>query len=145
MAKSQQWQEIPTSLTFEQFEEFVLPHLTRGRRGPPFKLSPHAIFNYVLRLLYLGCQWKELPIDKGKDGRPEIHYSRIYRTFRRWLDDGCFGAIFTGSVLTLAQQDLLNTSVVHGDGTTTAAKKGGRQHWLQRAQADQGRQGRSFL
>jgi len=112
-------------LTLEQFEQFVLPHLTVGRRGPPVKLSLHTIFNYVLQLLYLGCQWKELPIDKGNDGRPEIHYTRIYRAFRRWLDDGCFGAIFTGSVLTLAQHDLLDATVVHGDGTTTAAKKGG--------------------
>ena len=112
-------------MTLEQFNEFVLPHLTRGRRGPPFKLSLHVIFNYVLQLLYLGCQWKQLPIDKGADGRPEIHYTRIYRAFRRWLDDGCIDAIFTGSVLTLARHDLLDTTVVHGDGTTTAAKKGG--------------------
>lgn len=112
-------------MTLEQFEQFVLPHLTVGRRGPPFKLSLHAIFNYVLQLLYLGCQWKELPIGKGKDGRPDIHYTRIYRAFRRWQDGGCFDAIFTGSVLTLAQHDLLDTTVVHGDGTTTAAKKGG--------------------
>ena len=125
MARGQRWQRIPTSLNADQFEQFVLPHLTRGRRGPPFKLSLHAIFNYALRLLYLGCQWKELPIEKGKDGRPEIHYTRIYRAFRRWAADGCFDAIFTGSVLTLAQHDLLNTTVVHGDGTTTAAKKGG--------------------
>lgn len=89
------------------------------------KLSPYAVFNYILRLLYLGCQWKELSIEKGKDGSPEIHYTRIYRAFRRWLDDGCFDTIFTGSVLTLAQHDLLDTTVVHGDGTTTAAKKGG--------------------
>jgi len=123
--RTQQWQRIPTSLTLEQFEQFVLPHLTVGRRGPPIKLSLHAIFNYVLQLLYLGCQWKELPIDKGNDGRPEIHYTRIYRAFRRWLDDGCFGEIFTGSVFTLAQHDLLDTTVVNGDGTTTAAKKGG--------------------
>jgi transposase len=125
MAKTQQWQWIPTSLTREQFDQFVLMHLTVGRRGPALKLSLHAIFNYVLRLLHMGCQWQELPIDKGKDGRPEIHYTRIYRAFRRWVDDGCFDAIFTDSVLTLAQHDLLDTAVVHGDGTTTVAKKGG--------------------
>jgi transposase len=125
MAQTQQWQRIPAILTRKQFEEFVLPHLTIGRRGPPFKLSLHAIFNYVLRLLYLGCQWKELPIEKGPDGRPEIHYTRVYRAFRRWVGDGCFDDIFTGSVLTLARHDLLDTSVVHGDGTTTVAKKGG--------------------
>ncbi|MBW8829084.1 MAG: hypothetical protein JF606_06580 [Burkholderiales bacterium] len=40
-----------TSLTLEQFDEFVLPHLTRGRREPPLTLSLHVIFNYVLQLL----------------------------------------------------------------------------------------------
>jgi hypothetical protein len=34
-------------------------------------------------------------------------------------------AIFAGSVLVLHQQELLDISVIHGDGTTTAAKKGG--------------------
>jgi hypothetical protein len=37
-----------------------------------------------LCLLYLGGQWKHLPIEKDRQGRPEIHYTRIYRTFRRW-------------------------------------------------------------
>ena len=63
MAEIHQWQSIPTHLTLEQFEEFVLPHLHLGSRGPQPKLSLHAIFNYyILKLLYLGRQWKELPI-----------------------------------------------------------------------------------
>jgi hypothetical protein len=33
------WQAIPTKLSEAQFEEFVLPHLSRGRRGPPPTLS----------------------------------------------------------------------------------------------------------
>ena len=73
----------------------------------------------------LGCQWKELPIAKDKDGQPEIHYTRIYRAFRRFEAHGCFEAIFTGSVLLLHQKEYLDISVIHGDGTTTAAKKGG--------------------
>ena len=76
-------------------------------------------------MLYLGCQWKELPIKRDRDGRPEIHYTRIYSAFRKWQADGCFDAIFAGSVATLYQADLLDTAVIHGDGTTTAAKKGG--------------------
>ena len=39
--------------------------------------------------------------------------------------DGCFNAIFEGTVLTLHQAELLDVSIIHGDGTTTAAKKGG--------------------
>ena len=64
MAKSAQSRGIPTELSLEQFRQFVLPHLTVGRRGPAPKLSLHAVFNYILKLLYLGCQWKELPIAK---------------------------------------------------------------------------------
>jgi transposase len=101
MARSQRRQGIPTKLTVSQFEQFVLPHLSKGSRGPAKKLSFHAIFNYILRLLYLGCQWKELPIEKDRQGRPEIHYTRIYRAFRRWQADGCFDAIFEGSVFKL--------------------------------------------
>ena len=125
MAKRQPRQGIPTNLSVAQFEQFVLPHLSKGRRGPATKLGWHTIFNYILRLLYLGCQWKELPIETDRQGRPEIHYTRIYRAFRRWQADGCFDAIFEGSVFRLGQDDRLDITVIHGDGTTTAAKKGG--------------------
>ena len=125
MAESQSWQWIPTHLTLEQFEQFVLPHLHIGSRGPKPKLALHTLFNYILKFLYLGCQWKELPIEKDKDGKPEIHYTRIYRVFRRYEVHGCFDAIFAGSVLQLHQNDHLDISVIHGDGTTTVAKKGG--------------------
>jgi transposase len=125
MAESQQQQGIPTRLSCEQFRQFVLPHLTVGRRGPAPKLTLLAIFNYILRLLYLGCQWKELPIEKDQEGHPEIHYSRIYSAFRKWQADGCFDAVFAGSVLKLHEANLLDATVIHGDGTTTSAKKGG--------------------
>jgi len=112
-------------LSVEEFEEFVLPHLLTGRRGPAPKLPLHAIFNYILRLLYLGCQWKQLPIEKDQQGHAEIHHTRIYRMFRYWEAHGCLDAIFTASVWILHCTGLLDTTVVHGDGTTTAAKKGG--------------------
>ena len=124
MPQPQQWQSIPTHLTLEQFEAFVLPHLHLGSRGPQPKLPLHAIFNYILKLLYTGCQWKELPIQPSRAGQPEIHYTRIYAAFRRYEAQGCFDAIFAGSVLQLHQQELLDISVIHGNGTTTAAKKG---------------------
>ena len=125
MAGSQCGQAIPTKLSVEQFEQFVLPHLSTGRRGPAPTLGLHKIFNYILQLLYMGCQWKALPIERNAEGRPEIHYTRIYRALRRWQADGCIDAIFAGSVHRLHQDQLLDLTVVHGDGTTTAAKKGG--------------------
>jgi transposase len=125
MAGSRRWQAIPTQLGLALFEQFVLPHLSVGRRGPAPKLGLLKIFNYVLQFLYLGCQWKELPIDKDGEGRPEIHYTRIYSAFRRWETDGYIDAIFAGSVMQLHQDALLDITVIHGDGTTTAVKKGG--------------------
>ena len=125
MAGSQRRQAIPTQFSLSQSEAFVLPHLSRGSCGPAPKLGLHKIFNYILRLLYMGCQRKELPIEKDGEGHPEIHHTRIYSAFRRWDADGCMDAIFTGSVLRLHQDNLLDITVIHGDGTTTAAKKGG--------------------
>src|SRR4051812_5096973 len=78
MAGSRRGQAIPTQLDLGVFEQFVLPHLSTGSRGPAPKPGLFKIFNYILQLLYLGCQWKELPIDRDNDGCPEIHYTRIY-------------------------------------------------------------------
>ena len=123
MAKNKHWQWIPTHFTLAQFTQFVLPHLVVGRRGPDPKLSLHATFNYILRLLYMGCQWQELPIKIGSNGRPEIHHTRIYRMFRYWQAHGCFDLIFTDSVAALHAANLLDTRVIHGDGTTTARRR----------------------
>jgi transposase len=112
MAGSQCWQTIPMKLSLAQFKQFVLPHLGTGRRGPAPTLGSHRIFNCILQLLYMGCQWKALPIERNA-------------ALRRWQADGCIDAIFAGSVRKLHQDGLLELTVIHGDGTTTAAKKGG--------------------
>ena len=66
-----------------------------------------------------------LPIEKGDDGKPEIHYTRVFRIFKRWCNDGSLVKAFINSVLYLDKYDKLDLSIIHGDGTTTAAKKGG--------------------
>ncbi len=112
------------SLSELEFNEFVLPHLLDGSRGPDKKLSSYKLFNYILKLMYTGCQWAELPIDNNEFGKPEIHYTRVFRTFQFWLKRGCFDKIFEESVSRLFKKDMLDTSVIHGDGTSTVAKKG---------------------
>ncbi len=44
MARSQPRQGIPTNLSATQFGQFVLPHLSKGRRGPATKLGWHTIY-----------------------------------------------------------------------------------------------------
>jgi transposase len=126
MEKHKSSQEIPTNFTLEEFTKFVLPHLpTEERCGPKRKLDWHTIVNYILLFLYMGCQWKTLPIEKGTDGKPEIHYSNLHRAFVFLTKRGVIAAIFAASVSRLQKAKLLDVSVIHGDGTTTAAKKGG--------------------
>jgi len=43
---------IPTQLTEKQFNEFFLPHLPKGKRGPPTKIKTFKIFNYILCILH---------------------------------------------------------------------------------------------
>ena len=115
---------IPTELTESDFNEFIFPHITNGRRGPKPKISYFKMFNYFLYLMHTGCQWYKLPIDKNQHGIPEISYSRLFRHFQRWIKVGFFDRVFEASVAKLAKESLLDTSILHGDGTTTAAKKG---------------------
>ncbi len=95
------------------------------KRGPRCKIPYWNLFNLILKVLYSGMQWKELPVDRTPDGKPVIHYTRVYRHFARWSDDGSLLAFFEVSVKELHAAGMLDVSVLHGDGTNTVAKKGG--------------------
>ena len=47
------------------------------------------------------------------------------KVFARWSDDGSLDQAFIASVQHLAEQDQLDLSILHGDGSATVAKKGG--------------------
>jgi transposase len=125
IALALEYKPIPTELSENEFQRFILPHLSQGKRGPKTKLSFHQIFQYILKVIYTGMQWKSLAIKQDAQGNPEIHYTRIFRLFSRWSHDGSLEKVFEFSVKELADHQLLDTSILHGDGTSTAAKKGG--------------------
>jgi transposase len=120
--KKSSYKRIPTQLTEKEFNEFILPHLKQAKRGPKPKIALYKLFNYILYVIHTGCQWYKLPIEKTAEGKPEISY--VFKHFRAWLKKGCFDHLFESSVALLAKNNLLDTSILHGDGTTTAAKKG---------------------
>ena len=115
---------IPVQLSESEFEQFILPHLSLPKRGPDCKLGYHKPFNYILKVLYTGMQWKALPIEKGPDGKAEMHYTGIYKLFARWADDGSLKKTFIASVQHLSVENKLDLSLLHGDGSNTVAKKG---------------------
>ena len=84
MVPKRQYNKIPVALSEKQFNEFVLPHLKRGSRGPSKKISFYKLFNYILKLMHTGCQWHSLPIEKDKDGKSEVHHVTVFKAFRFW-------------------------------------------------------------
>ena len=115
---------IPVQLSVEEFEKFILPHLSLPRRGPQCKIGYHKPFNSILNVLYTGMQWKGLSIDKNPDGRPEIHYTGVFKLFARWCADSSLEQAFIAAVEHLDEHQKLDLSLLHGDGSNTVAKKG---------------------
>jgi hypothetical protein len=115
---------IPVQLSEPEFEAFILPHLSMPKRGPKCKLGYYRAFNFILRVLYTGMQWKCLPIPQGANGQPAMHYTTVYKVFARWADDGSLWQALVASVRHLAVEKQLDLRVLHGDGTYTVAKKG---------------------
>lgn len=116
---------IPVTLSEFQFSEFILPYLPIRTCGRPYKISRYKMFCYIMIVLYTGCQWKMIPIAKDEEGKPEIHYSQIFRVYKQWVKYESTIKIFENSVLMCHEHGLLDTSILHGDGSTTMAKKGG--------------------
>jgi hypothetical protein len=119
-----EYKVIPVQLSKQEFEKFILPHLSLPKRGPKCKIGYHKPFNYILKVLYTGMQWKELPIKIGPDGKSEIHYTGVYKLFADWADDGSLKKAFIASVKHLSDEKKLDLSLLHGDGSNTVAKKG---------------------
>src|ERR1700752_2870208 len=102
MAGSQGGRALPTQLGLAQFEQFVFPHLSIGRRGPAPKLGLHKIFNYILRLstqntnvsVFPNLKMSVLGSSGGRAASPGLgqpptgapHADRVGRA--RWLPRG---------------------------------------------------------
>ena len=115
---------IPVQLSEPEFEAFIFPHLSLPKRGPKCTRGYHRVFNLILWVLYTGMQWKGVPIPQDAQGKPAIHYTNVYRAFAKWAHDGSLWQAFLASVRHLAAEKHLDIRVLHGDGTTTGAKKG---------------------
>jgi hypothetical protein len=123
-AKNPDTTPIPVQLSEDEFNEFILPHLSMPKRGPKCKIGYHRLFNLILWVLYTGMQWKCVPIPKDPHGQPDIHYTNVYRAFAKWADDDSLQKAFMASVGHLSAEKHLDLGVLHGDGTNTVAKKG---------------------
>lgn len=113
------YNKLPFKVSRKDFNRFILPYLSKSRRGPEKKLSYYKIFNYLLYVLHTGIQWDQLRIFRN-----ELHWSNIYRWHNRWSKDGSYENIFLHSIKILDNKGKLDLSILHGDGSNTVAKKG---------------------
>jgi len=61
--------------------------------------------------------------EEGREKRPAMDLARGLSS-AKWADDGSLWQAFVASVRHLAAEKQLDLSVLHGDGTSTVAKKG---------------------
>ena len=115
------YNKLPTKVSQKEFNRFIKPRLSRGRRGPKTKVSFYKIFNYILYVLHTGMQWKEL-----RTLRNEISWQTVYHHHNRWSKDRSYESLFASSVNWLNKENLLDLSILHGDGSNVVAKKGAR-------------------
>lgn len=115
------YNKLPTQVLQKDFNRYVLPYLSKSRRGRKPKLSYYKIFNYVLHVLHTGMQWNEL-----RTYRNEIYWTNIYKHHNRWSKDGSYERLFEASVEWLRDNNKLDLSVLFGDGSNVVAKKGAR-------------------
>lgn len=111
--------QLPVKVSRHDFNSYIKPYLSFGKRGPRPTISSYQIFNYILYVLHTGCQWERLPIRNE-----EIHWSNVYKWHNRWSKDGSYENLFLHSVEVLRDEGKLDLSILHGDGSNTMAKKG---------------------
>ena len=117
--KKKLFNELPVKVSQKHFNQYILPHLSKGFRGPDTKILYYKIFNYILYVLHTGCQWNKLPIRNKK-----IHWSNIYKHHNHWSKDGTYENLFLSSVEKIRNGNELDLSILHGDGSNTVVKKG---------------------
>ena len=113
------YKEIPKKVGRKEFNLYIKPHLSKGKRGPKPKISYYKIFNYIVYVLDTGIQWYNL-----KPRKNEIFWTNIYKFHNRWSKDGSYEKLFKNSIIELRNADKLDITKLHGDGSNTVAKKG---------------------
>lgn len=111
--------QLPKQVSRKDFNHYIKPHLRLPKTGPKPSISLFKIFNYILYVLHTGCQWERLPVKKK-----EIHWSNIYKWHNRWSKDGTYENLLWHSIKNLRDNQRLDLSILHGDGSNTVAKKG---------------------
>lgn len=113
---------IPVTLSEEQFNTHIKPHLSVAKRGYESDQPLWKIFNLVLYVLHTGCQWPQTPVPRDEDDQPLMSWQVPRYHFYKWSKDGSLERLFHAGILTIRYE--LNLAILNLDGSHSAAKKG---------------------
>lgn len=111
-------------LTKRQINQNVVPHLSKGSRGPSCKVGEWRIVRAILYRMRTGTQWRHLPM-QSLFGRHLTSWQSVYHYFSKWCKDGSWYRMWL-VILDLCRAQL-DMSSVEVDGSHTPAKRGGQQ------------------
>lgn len=109
-------------LSEDKIEKWIIPHLSKGKRGFPTKVSLTKIVLLILKRLKTGCQWRELSIREYFEAG-QISWQSVYYYFNKWSKDGSFHRAWISLLGT--NRSKLDLSSVQVDGSHTPCKRGG--------------------
>lgn len=103
-------------------ERWVIPYLSKGKRGSELRVELWRIVGAIVYRLKSGCQWRMLPLQQFFK-EEKLSWQGVYYHFRRWVKDGSFKKVWIA--LLKVHPTLLNLSSMQLDGSHTLAKNGG--------------------
>lgn len=110
------------NLSKKVINQKLVPHLSKGKRGPKCKVGLWRIVRAILYRLKTGIQWRELPI-KSLFGNKVISWNSVFYHFSKWSKDGSWYRLWTVTLeLCKSFLDMSSTSL---DGSHTQVKRGG--------------------
>lgn len=110
--------KLPVYISENDFEVYILPHLSHKIGHNRLKVSYHYLFNTILYVLKSGCSWRTLHPEGGL-----VTWQNIYYHYNKWVKDGSFEQLFNSTHHTMKEK--LALECIQLDGSHTPAKKGG--------------------
>lgn len=65
--------KLPVKVSRRDFNRYIKPYLSVGKRGREPKVSVYKFFNYILYVLHTGCQWRALPVRKKETSWQSVY------------------------------------------------------------------------
>lgn len=70
-------------------EKYIVPHLSKGKRGAKSGVSLSSVVSAILYRLKTGDQWRWLPVEQFFESGT-ITWQGVYYYFNKWFKDGSF-------------------------------------------------------